>query len=68
METPVVSNMNKATQMRAATNQKLIEIGEREHLKELLRANLIDCGRKDQLKAHCKEDFKTGKDLRNISD
>ncbi|XP_057398687.1 transcription and mRNA export factor ENY2-like [Balaenoptera acutorostrata] len=47
--------MNKDAQMRAAINQKLIETGERECLKELLRAKLIECGWKDQLKSHCKE-------------
>ncbi|XP_012866906.1 PREDICTED: transcription and mRNA export factor ENY2-like [Dipodomys ordii] len=50
--------MNKDVQMRAAINQKLIETGERESLKELLRAKLIECGWKDQLKAHCKEVIK----------
>lgn len=49
-----VSKINKDAQMRAAINQKLIETGERERLKELLRAKLIECGWKDQLKAHCK--------------
>uniref|UniRef100_A0A3Q3MZ33 Transcription and mRNA export factor ENY2 n=1 Tax=Labrus bergylta TaxID=56723 RepID=A0A3Q3MZ33_9LABR len=49
--------MSKDSQMRAAINQKLIEMGERERLKELLRAKLVECGWKDQLKAHCK-DFK----------
>ncbi|KAF7655000.1 hypothetical protein LDENG_00062170 [Lucifuga dentata] len=47
--------MNKDSQMRAAINQKLIEMGERERLKELLRAKLVECGWKDQLKAHCKD-------------
>uniref|UniRef100_A0A803YDP8 ENY2 transcription and export complex 2 subunit n=1 Tax=Meleagris gallopavo TaxID=9103 RepID=A0A803YDP8_MELGA len=46
--------MNKDAQMRATINQKLIETGERERLKDLLRAKLIECGWKDQLKAHCK--------------
>uniref|UniRef100_A0A8C9VPZ3 ENY2 transcription and export complex 2 subunit n=1 Tax=Scleropages formosus TaxID=113540 RepID=A0A8C9VPZ3_SCLFO len=50
----VSNNMSKDLQMRAAINQKLIEMGERERLKELLRAKLIECGWKDQLKAHCK--------------
>uniref|UniRef100_A0A8C0CHW1 Transcription and mRNA export factor ENY2 n=1 Tax=Balaenoptera musculus TaxID=9771 RepID=A0A8C0CHW1_BALMU len=50
--------MNKDAQMRAAINHKLIETGERELLKELLRAKLIGCGWKDQLKAHCKEVIK----------
>ncbi|CAM5108393.1 unnamed protein product [Natator depressus] len=49
--------MNKDAQMRATINQKLIETGERERLKELLRAKLIECGWKDQLKAHCKVIF-----------
>uniref|UniRef100_A0A8C3MGQ3 Transcription and mRNA export factor ENY2 n=1 Tax=Geospiza parvula TaxID=87175 RepID=A0A8C3MGQ3_GEOPR len=51
----MISKMNKDAQMRATINQKLIETGERERLKELLRAKLIECGWKDQLKAHCKE-------------
>ena len=38
----VVSKMNKDAQMRAAINQKLIETGERERLKELLRDKLIE--------------------------
>uniref|UniRef100_A0A8B9MUN0 ENY2 n=2 Tax=Archelosauria TaxID=1329799 RepID=A0A8B9MUN0_9AVES len=50
----VIAKMNKDAQMRATINQKLIETGERERLKELLRAKLIECGWKDQLKAHCK--------------
>ncbi|BFZ13102.1 hypothetical protein BsWGS_16140 [Bradybaena similaris] len=45
----------KDAQMRATINQKLIETGERERLKELLRARLIECGWRDQLKAYCKE-------------
>ncbi|GCB68146.1 hypothetical protein scyTo_0010354 [Scyliorhinus torazame] len=47
--------MNKDAQLRATINQKLIETGERERLKELLRAKLTECGWKDQLKAHCKD-------------
>nr|XP_021402244.1 transcription and mRNA export factor ENY2 isoform X1 [Lonchura striata domestica] len=53
-----ISKMNKDAQMRATINQKLIETGERERLKELLRAKLIECGWKDQLKAHCKDVIK----------
>ncbi|KAF6730543.1 Transcription and mRNA export factor ENY2 [Oryzias melastigma] len=47
--------MSKDYQMKAAINQKLIEMGERERLKELLRAKLVESGWKDQLKAHCKD-------------
>uniref|UniRef100_A0A7N4PQ19 Transcription and mRNA export factor ENY2 n=1 Tax=Sarcophilus harrisii TaxID=9305 RepID=A0A7N4PQ19_SARHA len=50
--------MNKDAQMRATINKKLIETGEQERLKELLRAKLIKCGWKDQLKAHCKNVIK----------
>ncbi|KAF5905759.1 transcription and mRNA export factor ENY2 isoform X1, partial [Clarias magur] len=52
--------------MRAAINQKLIEMGERERLKELLRAKLIECGWRDQLKAHCKEVIKE-KGIENVT-
>lgn len=45
----------KDAQMRATINQKLVETGERERLKELLRTRLIECGWRDQLKAQCKE-------------
>lgn len=54
----VVSKMNKDAEMRAMVNQKLIEAGERERLKELLRAELTECSWKDQLKAHSKEVIK----------
>ncbi|KAI3358131.1 hypothetical protein L3Q82_003134 [Scortum barcoo] len=50
--------MSKDSQMRAAINQKLIEMGERERLKDLLRAKLVECGWKDQLKAQCKDVIK----------
>uniref|UniRef100_A0A667XH13 Transcription and mRNA export factor ENY2-2-like n=1 Tax=Myripristis murdjan TaxID=586833 RepID=A0A667XH13_9TELE len=50
--------MSKDSQMRAAINQKLIEMGERERLKELLRAKLVECGWKDQLTACFLSSFK----------
>ena len=42
-------------QMRSAINQQLIETGERERLKQLLRDRLAESGWRDQLKQHCKE-------------
>merc|ERR1711894_117126 len=45
----------KDAQMRATVNQKLIETGERERLKELLRTRLVECGWRDELKAKCKD-------------
>jgi len=47
--------MDREAQMRTAVNQKLIESGEKERLKELLRTRLIECGWRDQLRAECKE-------------
>lgn len=41
-------------QMRSAINQQLVETGEREKLKELLRNRLTECGWRDQLKELCK--------------
>uniref|UniRef100_A0A8D2FUF0 Uncharacterized protein n=1 Tax=Theropithecus gelada TaxID=9565 RepID=A0A8D2FUF0_THEGE len=46
----VVSKMN----MRAGINQKLTETGERERLKELLRAKLIECAWATRAKLHLK--------------
>jgi enhancer of yellow 2 transcription factor len=54
------------TQLRATINQKLIESGEREKLKDLLRTRLIECGWRDQLKIHCKEIVRQ-KGLENIT-
>ena len=45
----------KDEQVRAAIMQKLIETGEKENLKELLRSRLIQCGWRDELKEYCKE-------------
>ena len=41
--------------MRAAINQQLVETGEREKLKELLRVRLAECGWRDELKKICKD-------------
>eukprot|EP00163_Fabomonas_tropica_P001117 TRINITY_DN1084_c0_g1_i2.p2 TRINITY_DN1084_c0_g1~~TRINITY_DN1084_c0_g1_i2.p2 ORF type:complete len:106 (+),score=18.13 TRINITY_DN1084_c0_g1_i2:190-507(+) len=48
----------KDAQVRATINQKLIETGEKERLKDMLRAKLVECGWRDDLKAHCKEVIK----------
>ncbi|NP_001279759.1 transcription and mRNA export factor ENY2 isoform X1 [Callorhinchus milii] len=46
---------SKDTQLRATINQRLVETGERDRLKDLLRTKLIECGWRDQLKALCKD-------------
>mmetsp|Transcript_8040 Transcript_8040/g.18356 ORF Transcript_8040/g.18356 Transcript_8040/m.18356 type:complete len:83 (-) Transcript_8040:257-505(-) len=35
--------------------QKLIETGEKENLKDMLRTKLVECGWRDDLREHCKE-------------
>merc|ERR1712193_5345 len=52
--------------MRAQINQRLVETGERERLKELLRTQLAECGWRDQLKQHCKQVVKA-KGLEHIT-
>lgn len=42
-------------QVRAAINQKLIESGEKEKLKEMLRTKLVQCGWRDEMKGYCRE-------------
>lgn len=48
-------------QIRAAINQKLIETGERDRLKDLLRKRLEEHGWRDQLKKHCKGKWRSFK-------
>ncbi|KAJ1977752.1 Transcription and mRNA export factor eny2 [Dimargaris cristalligena] len=42
-------------QLRVNLEQRLTESGEKEHLQEILRASLIECGWKDQIKARCRD-------------
>uniref|UniRef100_A0A7N4P6A2 Transcription and mRNA export factor ENY2 n=1 Tax=Sarcophilus harrisii TaxID=9305 RepID=A0A7N4P6A2_SARHA len=53
-----INKMDTDAQMRAIILQKLIENGEGAQLQELLRAKLFECGWKDQIKAHCQDEFK----------
>merc|ERR1712002_95915 len=54
------------SQMKSEINKSLVEDGERDKLKELLRERLIECGWRDQLKSHCKEVIRQ-KGLKNIT-
>jgi len=36
-------------------NEKLVESGEKERLKQLLTNRLVECGWKDEMKQYCKE-------------
>lgn len=40
--------------MKEKISEKLIQSGEKERLKELLRHKLIECGWRDEMKLHCK--------------
>ncbi|KAH6946920.1 hypothetical protein HPB50_016145 [Hyalomma asiaticum] len=61
-----IERQHRVYQMKTSINQRLIETGERDRLKELLRTRLIECGWKDQLKAYCKEIIRE-KGVENVS-
>jgi len=44
----------KDAKLRATIDARLTESGEKERLKEELRAKLIECGWRDNLKTYCK--------------
>ncbi len=41
--------------VRASVLQKLVQTGEKDRLKDLLREELVQCGWRDELKEHCRE-------------
>ncbi|XP_011299564.1 transcription and mRNA export factor ENY2 [Diachasma alloeum] len=41
--------------MKAAPHQRLVMVGDRDGLKELLRRRLVECGWRDQVKIICKD-------------
>ncbi|KJE90666.1 hypothetical protein CAOG_01937 [Capsaspora owczarzaki ATCC 30864] len=45
---------SKEDQLRSRIQQAFIESGEAKRIEELLRARLIDCGWRDNVKAQCK--------------
>lgn len=46
---------DRSLAMKKQINQKLVETGEKERLKETLRQRLTECGWRDELKEHAKE-------------
>ncbi|RLN53448.1 hypothetical protein BBJ29_007027, partial [Phytophthora kernoviae] len=42
-------------QVKARISERLVQSGEKERLKELLRLKLVECGWRDEMKLHCKE-------------
>ncbi|XP_074131146.1 transcription and mRNA export factor ENY2-like [Sminthopsis crassicaudata] len=53
-----INKMDIDAPLRAIISQKLIKTGEGEPLQEWLRAKLIECGWKDQIKALCQDVIK----------
>jgi len=45
----------REAELRQSINQKLMANGEKDRLKERLRARLLETGWRDQLKKHCAE-------------
>ncbi|GAM22647.1 hypothetical protein SAMD00019534_058220, partial [Acytostelium subglobosum LB1] len=52
------SSMISHIKLRSTIHQKLIESGEKERLKILLRNKLVEAGWRDEVKAHCREYIK----------
>eukprot|EP01098_Paradermamoeba_levis_P012846 TRINITY_DN5715_c0_g1_i1.p1 TRINITY_DN5715_c0_g1~~TRINITY_DN5715_c0_g1_i1.p1 ORF type:complete len:124 (-),score=48.25 TRINITY_DN5715_c0_g1_i1:9-326(-) len=52
--------------IRIYINQKLLETGEKERLKDMLRTKLVECGWRDEMKNYCKETVKS-KGVENIT-
>ncbi|KAK7083114.1 Transcription and mRNA export factor eny2 [Halocaridina rubra] len=46
---------DRSTDMKNSINQKLVETGEKERLKDMLRQRLTECGWRDELKEHAKD-------------
>ncbi|CAF2692220.1 unnamed protein product [Rotaria sp. Silwood2] len=58
--------VDKNAQIQATLNAKLIESGEKEQMKQLLRQRLIEYEWRDEMKAYCKEIIKQ-KGLENLT-
>lgn len=54
-----MNSENKLEKLRLLAQQKLVENGEKERLKDLLRNRLMDAGFNEQIMAYCKKTIKT---------
>eukprot|EP00009_Paramoeba_aestuarina_P013858 CAMPEP_0201536574 /NCGR_PEP_ID=MMETSP0161_2-20130828/62223_1 /ASSEMBLY_ACC=CAM_ASM_000251 /TAXON_ID=180227 /ORGANISM="Neoparamoeba aestuarina, Strain SoJaBio B1-5/56/2" /LENGTH=96 /DNA_ID=CAMNT_0047942353 /DNA_START=143 /DNA_END=430 /DNA_ORIENTATION=- len=45
----------KEMQVRASIHNQLVESGEKERLKEMLRSKLVECGWRNDVRERCKE-------------
>ncbi|KAK1940983.1 Transcription and mRNA export factor ENY2 [Phytophthora citrophthora] len=55
MEEAHVDRQRQDEQQRVRISERLVQSGEKERLKELLRLKLVECGWRDEMKLHCKE-------------
>lgn len=60
------SNDKEQLSLQEGINAKLVQSGERERLKQLLRERLVECGWRDELKEQCKRIVKE-RGFENIS-
>ena len=60
------SNDKEQLSLQEGINAKLVQSGERERLKQLLRERLVECGWRDDLKEQCKRIVKE-RGFENIS-
>ncbi|KAH7491303.1 hypothetical protein PRIC1_014192 [Phytophthora ramorum] len=55
MEETHADRQRQDEQVKARISERLVQSGEKERLKELLRLKLVECGWRDEMKLHCKE-------------
>ncbi|KAG6616259.1 transcription and mRNA export factor ENY2 [Phytophthora cinnamomi] len=55
MEETHAARQRQDEQVKARISERLVQSGEKERLKELLRLRLVECGWRDEMKLHCKE-------------
>ncbi|EGZ14821.1 hypothetical protein PHYSODRAFT_354729 [Phytophthora sojae] len=55
MEETHAARQRQDEQVKARISEWLVQSGEKERLKQLLRLKLVECGWRDEMKLHCKE-------------
>ncbi|KAE9035704.1 hypothetical protein PR003_g8608 [Phytophthora rubi] len=55
MEETHAARQRQDEHVKARIGERLVQSGEKERLKELLRLKLVECGWRDEMKLHCKE-------------
>ncbi|KAG7387707.1 Transcription and mRNA export factor eny2 [Phytophthora pseudosyringae] len=55
MEETHADRQRQDEEVKGRISERLVQSGEKERLKELLRLRLVECGWRDEMKLHCKE-------------